>query len=123
MLISITWTFSFQGIQSLLISILLRNRRREAAGFYNVLYHRSNFSHLTICLLEHLGFPVIVPFYGITSTMRISIVLTFGIQLSFSLTVGIFLAYGRRKLPGFDCHRNQTSFFGIRITIVLSKRL
>ena len=123
MLISITWAFSFQGIQSLLISILLRNRRREAAGFYNVLYHRSNFSHLTICLLEHLGFPVIVPFYGITSTMRISIVLTFGIQLSFSLTVGIFLAYGRRKLPGFDRHRNQTSFFGIRITIVLSKRL
>ena len=123
MLISITWTFSFQGIQSLLISILLRNRRREAAGFYNVLYHRSNFSHFTICLLEHLGFPVIVPFYGIASTMRISIVLTFGIQLSFSLTVSIFLAYGRRKMPGFDRHRNQTSFFGIRIAVVLSKRL
>ena len=123
MLISITWTFSFQGIQSLLISILLRNRRRKAAGFYNVLYHRSNFSHLTICLLEHLGFPVVVPFYGIASTMRISIVLTFGIQLSFSLTVGIFLAYGRRKLPGFDSHSNQTSFFSIRIAIVLSKRL
>ena len=123
MLISITWTFSFQGIQSLLISILLRNRRREAAGFYNVLYHRSNFSHLTICLLEHLGFPVVVPFYGIASTMRISIVLTLGIQLSFSLTVSIFLAYGRRELPGFDCHRNQTSFFSIRIAIVLSKRL
>ena len=123
MLISISRTFSFQGFQGLLISILLRNRRREAAGFYNVLYHRSNFSHLTICLLEHLGFPVVVPFYGIASTMRISIVLTFGIQLSFSLTVGIFLAYGRRKLPGFDCHRNQTSFFSIRIAIVLSKRL
>ena len=123
MLISISRTFSFQGFQGLPISIFLRNRRREAAGFYNVLYHRSNFSYLTICLLEHFGFPVVVPFYGIASTMRISIVLTFGIQLSFSLTVSIFLAYGRRKLPGFDRHRNQTSFFGIRITIVLSKRL
>ena len=123
MLISISRTFSFQSFQGLLISILLRNRRREATGFYNVLHHRSNFGYLTICLLEHFGFPVVVPFYGIASTMRISIVLTLGIQLSFSLTVGIFLAYGRRKLPGFDCHRNQTSFFGIRIAIVLSKRL
>ena len=123
MLISISRTFSFQGFQGLPISILLRNRRREAAGFYNVLYHRSNFSYLTICLLEHLGFPVVVPFYGIASAMRISIVLTLGIQLSFSLSVSIFLAYGRRELPGFDSHSNQTSFFSIRIAIVLSKRL
>ena len=123
MLISITWTFSFQGIQSLLISIFLRNRRRETAGFYNVLYHRSNFSYLTICLLEHFRFPVVVPFYGIASAMRISIVLTFSIQFSLSLPICILLAYGRRKLPGFNRHRNQTTFFGIRITIVFSKRL
>ena len=123
MLISISRTFSFQGFQGLPISIFLRNRRREAAGFYNILYRRSNFSHLTICFLEHFGFPVVVPFDGIASAVRISIVLTIGIQLSFSLSVSILLAYSRRELPGFDSHRNQTSFFSIRIAIVLSKRL